>query len=90
MVENELRDRCVTKCGTNTDDKYGCACCTIFHFIEKGAFLFFNCQIYLLSSVWFFLHLLLKLDLWFTYLDLKVSEVMPMYVYIDEGETYSI
>ena len=51
------------------------------HVIEKGMFLSFNCQIYLLSSVWLFLYLLLKLDLWFVYLDLKVSDVMPMYVF---------
>ena len=42
----------------------GCECCAIFHGIEKGVFLSFNCQIYVLSSVCLFLHLLSKLGLY--------------------------
>jgi len=48
----------------------------IFHVMSKLVFLSFSFQMYLFNSVWFFLVLLLKVDLWLYNLVLNsVSDV---------------
>jgi len=59
---------------------HGFAFLNIFQLKLCLMFLLVNCQMYLLSSVWFAFSLFLNDDLWFAYLSLNSPSLRPMYV----------